>query len=220
MSLFDRFEDAIADLRSRVVISDEGYEQLTALARSRAFSVASLQQARMIQIVLDSLVGALERGEGLGDWRRGLPQKLREAWGKGSAYRLETIFRNNIQSALNRGRYKQMIHPTVRRFRPYWIYDAVLDNRTSPTCKERDRMVLPNDDPWWDSNYPPLHHRCRSVVRTLSKRRAERMGISTTEDIESAPQPGFGASPAAPETPLDTSTLDPDLRAIHEGRST
>jgi SPP1 gp7 family putative phage head morphogenesis protein len=218
MGLFERFDAAVADLRSRIVMSDAEYAVLTAAARAAAFKVAGLQQLRMVQLVLDSLTTAIGKGQGLSSWRKQLGADLKSAWGKGSAFRLETIFRNSIQSALNRGRFKQMTDPAIKKLRPFWLFDAVLDSRVSTICRERDQIVLPQDDPWWDSNYPPLHHRCRSGVRTLRAKQAQRKGISDPSTIETTAQTGFGAAPATDFTP-DLSGVDPALSAAFERRN-
>jgi len=216
-SLFERFAEAVAELRSRIVITDDEYQAMVDAIRLRVFRVAGLQQLRLVQQVLDSLVNALERGEGLDTWRRQLGEDIRNAWGAGSAFRLETIFRTNIQTALNRGRYAQMAHPSVLRLRPFWMYDAVLDSRTSLICRERDQVVKPADDPYWQTGYPPLHHRCRGAVRTLRKRQAEQKGITDTSDLSSAPGAGFGAPPTQSNFIPDLIGVDPGLRAIYEG---
>jgi len=195
MSLFETFQAAVDELRSRIAVSDDEYESLVDAARERAFSVAGLAQQRLVEQVLDTLAKAVERGQGLDEWRRQLGEDLKQAWGKGSAFRLETIFRNAVQTAYNRGRYQQMTHPTIMRMRPYWMYDAVLDKRTTPICRERDRTVKEATDQWWNSNYPPLHHRCRSAVRTLTRRQGEGRGVTDTSEVESSPQSGFGAAP-------------------------
>ena len=63
---------------------------------------------------------------------------------------------------------------------------AVMDNRTTSICSERDRLVIPKDDPdLLAENTPPLHPRCRSTLvphtiydpkgKTLSREEMERI---------------------------------------------
>lgn len=63
---------------------------------------------------------------------------------------------------------------------------AVMDNRTTEICSQRDRMVIPKDDPeLLAENTPPLHPRCRSMLvphtiydpkgKTLSREEMERI---------------------------------------------
>lgn len=213
------FTEAVAAIRARIVLTDAEYTALVAVSSDWAFWAAGLAQVRMVQDVLDSLTQAVEKGLGLDEWRRGLPAMMRSAWGRGSAWRLETIFRNAVQHAYSRGRYRQMTNPAVLRFRPYWLYDAVRDRQTSPICRERDRTVLPATDPWWQSNYPQLHHNCRSGVRTLRESQALRMGVTDTSTIRSQPQTGFGQAPAGPPVKqTDMTHVDPALQASFQDK--
>lgn len=220
--LLTTFAEAVEAIRRRIVISDEELAALTAVSSDWAFWAAGLAQLRMVQDLLDSLAAAVRRGVGLDAWRRKLPALLREAWGRGSAFRLETIYRNAVQHAFGRGRYKQMTHPAVKRFRPFWMFDAVDDARTTPICKERDRIIRPSDDPWWLSNYPPLHHRCRSGVRTLRAAQARRRGITTDQDLAdmgSLAQEGFGQAPVGPpRKQANMSGIDPGLIEIQAAK--
>src|SRR5690606_13728376 len=50
------------------------------------------------------------------------------------------------------------------------------------------------EDPFWDTHWPPLHHRCRSSIRNLRRTEAERRGITTTRPDAPVPE-GWGLSP-------------------------
>jgi len=50
---------------------------------------------------------------------------------------------------------------------PLLQFNAVLDDRTTELCKSLDGVVLPVDDPFWRTYYPPNHFNCRSDVRQL-----------------------------------------------------
>jgi SPP1 gp7 family putative phage head morphogenesis protein len=220
--LLTTFAEAVEAIRRRIVITDDELAALTTVSADWAFWAAGLAQLRMVQDLLDSLAAAVRRGTGLDAWKRRLPALLREAWGRGSAFRLETIYRNAVQHAFSRGRYKQMSHPAVKRYRPYWLFDAVEDARTTPICRDRDRIIREADDPWWLSNYPPLHHRCRSGVRTLRASQARRMGITTDEQLAemgSLAQDGFGQAPAGPpQRQADMSGIDSGLIEIQAAK--
>jgi len=190
-----RFDEALRWFLSRVILTDDELDDLNARARMQAWWFSGGEQLRLVQDVFDDLARALNLGLPFSDFKKQVSAKLASAWGGANPHRVETIWINAMQRAYGGGRYRQLTTPTMKRFRPYWMYDAVLDSRTSPMCKERDSKVLAADDPWWDSNYPPLHHRCRSGVRALTKRQAAQRGITTTPDFAEGPQGGFGASP-------------------------
>ena len=122
----------------------------------------------------------------------------------------ETVFRNAAQRSLNAGRYRQM--QDAAKWRPYWMYDAVRDTRTTEICRRLDETVRPADDPYWNTRIPPLHHRCRAGIRSLRKSEGERRVTNVPPPEQ--PQDGFGLAPDAdPVWKPDPSKYDPELYA-------
>lgn len=101
-----------------------------------------------------------------------------------------------------------MTSPMVKKFRPYWQYDAVNDSHTRPSHLAMDGKVFPADSPIWDTWYPPNGFRCRCAVQTLSKRQVEERGLTVEEKVPTAaelsdgrfvnimPDPNFSSNPA------------------------
>ncbi|MCC7202041.1 MAG: minor capsid protein [Nitrospirae bacterium] len=96
------------------------------------------------------------------------------------------IFDTNMSTAYMAGRHKQMTDPDVLKARPYWMYDAVNDSRTRPEHRAWDNLVLPADDPWWNTHYPPNGWGCRCSVRALGEHDLRRLG----KGVNSAPDDG------------------------------
>ena len=193
----ERFEEALAWFRSRFPVTDEILDALGDYATERAWRVAGVAQLDVVLDVFRELERAIETGATMREFRKSVGVKLAEAWGKSNAHRIETIYLTNLQKAYNAGRWRQVNDPQVARTRPYLMFDAILDSRTSDICKKRNGTVLLREDPWWHSNMPPLHHRCRSTVRSLRAREAERYGISGEPPRGDDPAPGFGMPPTA-----------------------
>ena len=112
--------------------------------------------------------------------------------------------------------------------RPYWMYDAVNDERTRPTHKMMDAQVRRYDDPFWDEWYPPNGFSCRCGVITLSAQQVKQRGIDVqrgmpraTVDIETGeithwkPDKGFDVNPAKTEYKPDLSNIDSDLKEAY-----
>lgn len=93
----------------------------------------------------------------------------------GSPHRLRTIYRTNMQSALNAGRHARMMEVAERR--PYWQYSNPGDERTTSLCASLNGKVFRYDDPIWQTMYPPNHWGCRSRVSSLSEREMQRDGL-------------------------------------------
>lgn len=192
-----RFDEAIAWFRKKQPVSREEWDQLTDDARAKAFTVAGVAQMSLVDDVMQSLQRALENGTTLEDFRAEVQGKLEREW-KGSvkdpATRVETIFRTNMQLAYGAGRVEQATDPEVAAQRTYWMYDAVLDGRTSEICNACDGTVLPADDPWWRTHTPPCHFNCRSQIITLDEETALSMGVTSSPPTVEALK-GFGGSP-------------------------
>lgn len=191
------FLEALEWFRSRTVMSEEDWQELAFEARVSAQKYSAVAQADLINDVFKALAAAIAKGTTLKVFQAAIGEKLVAMWAgteKAPALRIEKIFRTNIQRAYNAGRFKQMSKPTIRKARPYWMFDAVMDNRTSPICEKLNGVIILASDPWWDTHYPPMHFWCRSSVRALRAKNAKLRGI--TKKVPSiAADTGFGKAP-------------------------
>lgn len=158
-------------------------------AHAKAFTVAKMTQLDLLQDTKKIVQKALDEG-----WTE--QQFIKEAtpilkargwWGKeiiqnkdgsekmiqkGSAHRLKTIYKTNIQTSYMAGRYKQQLENID--IEPYWQYVAVLDSRTRPEHRELHGKIFKYDDKFWDYFYPPNGWGCRCRVRAFDKDHLEK----------------------------------------------
>lgn len=215
----ERFDEAVEWFRRRIPATDELIAEWGPETLRRAFLVAGVAELDVVAAIYVIVGQTIERGDGLDEFKRRAKAEIARWRARGD--RLETVYRTNIQTAYNRGRYHQMTRPAVKRLRPFWMYDAVLDSLTSDICRPRNGVVRRADDAWWNGNHPPLHHRCRSALRTLTRRQAEWRGITSDDDLpDTEPGEGFGGLPSLDEWEPDPSKYPPELWDIHERRST
>lgn len=211
----DRFEEALEWFLNRFPLTEEVLAELGEYAGARAWTVAGVAQLDIVLALFESIGTALDQTQSLEEWKRAAKPLLVQAWGDVSSSRLEVIFRTNIQKAYNRGRWVQM--QQVRSMRPYWMFDAIMDSRTTPICQARHHTLLPEDHPWWGTNYPPLHHQCRSSVRAMTPEQAQARGIDAAPPIDATdPSSGFGKTPTADEWRPDPNDYPQDLWDIFE----
>lgn len=218
------FEEAIVWLRERVPIANADLDELVAAARDKAFTVAGVAQLDVVQQVFDALERAVAFGTDLTAFKRAVGESLRAAW-QGSvpdpAWRIETIFRTNLQLAYAAGRHAMATDPAVLGVRPYWLYDAILDGRTTEHCRRWDGVVLPADHRAWLTHNPPAHFNCRATLTTLTEEQAQSMGATKRPPGVQAAE-GFGAPPdTAPPWQPDPKDYDPELwskRKLEEQR--
>lgn len=209
----DKFKEAMAAFRRKVPLTDDEWDDLEDEERERAFKVANVAQADLVQEVFDALDDAIENGSTLADFQADVGAQLAEAWGGEDAPRLETLFRTNVLGAYNQGRYEIFSTPEAKEARPYWRFDAIEDDRTDDECIEADKTVLPADDPWWQVHIPPLHFNCRCTYVALSEDEAREEGV-TDEPPKAEADDGFGGAPATDDWDADTSRFDDDLAAV------
>lgn len=177
-------EAAIAFWAWKAAMPYDAVKKMDEGARERAFYVTGLSQVDMVQTVQGALDQSLKNGTGLRDFKKQCADVIEsQGW---HDTRVETIFRNNMQTAYAAGRYAKM--QEVKETRPYWQYYTVEDTRVRPGHAILHKKVYPADHEFWRENYPPNGHRCRCGVRTLSKKQALREGLTIESDM---PESGY-----------------------------
>jgi SPP1 gp7 family putative phage head morphogenesis protein len=200
----------IADLRRRNVTLPEVFYALEDEKRSQAFTVSGLAKLDQIQRVADELARHVADGGTLRDF-----QKWAESqdWGL-PRHRLETIFRNAVQTAYNAGHWRSF--EEMKATRPYLMYDAINDSRTRPSHLALDGTIRPVDDQFWETHSPPLGHRCRCTLKSLSADQArERGGVTQNPPAEGVADDGWGAKPTVWSDTLET-VSEQKLDALQE----
>jgi SPP1 gp7 family putative phage head morphogenesis protein len=189
-------ERAIAYFRAKGLRPTFSYADMLGAAHDQAFTVAKMLDVDMLGQVRASLESALANGTSFGEWKRELEPILKAGgwWGDreivdpatgakvparlGSAWRLETIFRTNMQTAYAAQAWREIEEQADAA--PFLMYDAVDDFRTRPLHASWDRRVLPVSSAWWKTHYPPNGYNCRCGVIQLSADQLADMGLSPT----------------------------------------
>ena len=189
------FEEALKFIRDKIPMTDAEFARLVQEAKIRAFSVSGMAGLDALKDIQGSLTDAIEKGTSLAGWKKDVSMILNQ-WDITGA-RAETIYRTNLQTAYQVGRYEQMTDPDVMEMRPYWQYVAVMDQATRPEHAAMNGKVFPADDPIWDEWYPPNGFNCRCTVQTLSGSEMEREGykISKGSGVKVKPDEGWDFNP-------------------------
>ncbi|NBC17173.1 MAG: hypothetical protein GVY18_07640, partial [Bacteroidetes bacterium] len=156
----ERFNEAVDWFANRVPVAFWQSVLGPATAR-RAFTVAGVVELDVVTAIWALLTETIANGDGLDVFKRRARDEIAR-W-RASGDLLETVYRTNVQTAYNRGRWHQMGRPEVVRHRPYWLYDAVMDLRTTrDICRPLNGTIRQHSSTFWQTHHPPLHHRCRS----------------------------------------------------------
>ena len=162
-----------------------------------AFTVAKLMNGDLLDFVKKELTKVIDSGATFDDFSDKIAPALQRHgwWGKrdvidpltgqviearlGSASRLETIFRTNLQSAYAKGQWES-IEENMSTM-PYLMYDAVDDSRVRPEHARWDGIVLPASHSFWESHYPPNGYNCRCGVIQLSWEDLQDYGLQVSQ---------------------------------------
>lgn len=202
------FDEAVTWHLARVPMTRATWDVLSARAKRKAFTVAGVARADVIADIHKAIDRAITKGKTLEEFKAEVAPALLGAW-KGSvknpAWRIETIFRTNIQAAYSAGRWQQMTDPAVAKHRPFGQFDAVLDNRITANCEGLNGKILPWEEWAKRGLVPPLHFNCRSTLRSLRASQVEKKGGPSKNIPPMDVQEGFGSAP-------DEGEWEPDLK--------
>lgn len=188
-------EAAIRYFRQKGYTISWNWQETLQEANARAFTVAKMANLELLKTVNEKLDTVISEGKTERWFAKELTPLLQQAgwWGRplsvgpegqaqriqlGSPQRLQLIFRQNVQTAYNAGRWEQMLQN--RKSQPLWQYVAVLDQRTRPSHAALNGQVFRWDDPIWSTHYPPNGWNCRCRVRAMSERALKRRGLEVS----------------------------------------
>ncbi len=162
------FQEAIDALSAMVPASSETYRQMEASMKLRAFTIANISSLDAVDRVKKIYVNAIEEGISRSEALNNLDKYL-ETQGISDAnpYWLELHYRNNMMTAYNSGRWTQIADNELVEF---LTYVSVMDDGTTELCTELDGVTKAKTDEFWESFYPPNHHKCRGTVSALNKK--------------------------------------------------
>ncbi|WP_336845216.1 phage minor head protein [Providencia rettgeri] len=169
------------------------WQEANAASHAKAFTVAKAARLDILETIRAETDRAISQGITEHEFKQTLTPRLQAQgwWGKqvivdsdggaevvqmGSPSRLSTIYRTNVATAYQAGRYQQQLASVETH--PYWQYIAILDGRTRKSHAAMHGRVFRWDDPIWDKLYPPNDWGCRCRVRALTEAQVKRMGLT------------------------------------------
>jgi len=190
------FDEAIKSFQDKTVLTPDRYRQLTVAAQAKAFTVSGVARMDVLTDLYTGIDKAIAEGTTFRDFKKAVKETMtKRGWEGLNPYRLDTIFRTNIQAAYQAGHYERQT--AVAGNLPFWQYVAVMDGRTRPAHAAMNGRVLRSDDPFWQTSYPPNGFNCRCTVRALSKGDLSRESLNVEKDLKGMADPGFDSNPGA-----------------------
>lgn len=196
-------EEAIALMKAKGFAIAFDWRDVWQEENARAFTVAKAMSRDLLEDIREAVQRALEDGTTLAQFQKELAPKLiaRGWWGTklmtdpaggpdavakpvrlGSPHRLRTIFQTNLRTSYMAGRWQRI--QRAKRTLPFLRYVSVMDGRERPEHGAWHGTILPVDDPWWDTHFPPCGWNCRCDAQPLNQRMLDRRGEAVTKADE------------------------------------
>lgn len=193
------FDEAIDFFRAKTNVPPAIFATLADAARRKAFAIAAGATEQITASIRDLLDTALSDGLTLREFQAQAADVLtRGGVAAKNPWYWETVYRTNLSTSYQAGRWKQMTDPAVRASRPYLRYVSARTPTSRPSHVEKHGLVYPIDDPFWDEWMPPNSWNCLCSTMSVSEDLLERRGWSVSEeaDFES---PDFATNPGKTE---------------------
>ena len=177
-----------------------GFLDVEAEEHAAAFTVAKATSLDVLRDIREEVQAALDQGQTFETFKRDLRPRLqaRGWWGRsvmtdpatgeerevtlGTPRRLRTIYDANLRSARAAGQWERI--QRTKRAMPYLAYRLGPSERHRPHHAAKEWLVLPVDDPFWSSWYPPNGWGCKCWVMQITRARAEALGIDESPAVD------------------------------------
>lgn len=226
--LLDKEPDDILEwFRSKEVVLSNDMETTIKLIKNHVFTVTGVNKLDMLDAFKKELEKAIKEGLSLNSFKNNIrslyEQKgwLVKSEGKNllPGYRLENIYRTNLQDAYMQGRWDRELS-TIDLY-PYVQAISVIDKSTTRECKALNLMVFNKNDKYYQTYLrSPGHFSCRRRSRSLNDTKLKKLGIKVTKgesQKSNKNQKGFEHN-NKPWKP-DLSKYPKELREMYDGNN-
>lgn len=195
--------EALDFFKAKTLKPSFSFEDVWREQHAIAFTVAKAMQLDVLTTIQAALDQSLEQGKTFADFKRELRPTLKRLgwWGVkeqtdpatgevkpvqlGSPRRLKVIYDTNVRQAHAAGR-EEKAQRVKKRF-PYAMYVI------GPSENHREQhvawhgLILPVDDPWWDTHTPMNGWGCKCSKRLITVRQYDRLKKSGIPDPTAPP---------------------------------
>ena len=227
-------QDAIRRFEQRKLLAPSfRWQDVWQDEHQRAFAVAGVMREDVLAVFRDGLEAKFAEGGTLADFKKSVRPELaaKGFWGdvevtdpqsgevritRFDDRRLALIYDTNVRQSYLNGKWDR--YQKTKALFPFIRYETRDDARVRPAHQAWNGVVLPIDDPWWQTHWPMNGWRCRCDVYQTNERRLaadEAAGQQIkrqappedwlpyinpyTGEVKAVPRgvdPGFGAGPA------------------------
>ncbi|WP_153108944.1 phage minor head protein [Propionivibrio limicola] len=197
-------QEAVDYLKARGQLTQTfSWQDLWHEEHGQQFTVSRLARLDLLKAVQDGITKSVEGDLSRRDWTRNIKALLaKEGWwgevkGKDPASgeevttkfdnaRLKLIYDTNTRMAYSAGMWDRSWRN--RSTHPYVRYITKDDARVRATHRAWNNLVLPIDDPFWETHWPPNAWRCRCRVTGMTAREYEKRRAAGTINTKAPPE--------------------------------
>ncbi len=171
-------KEAVAFIADKPALARTAFNKLLPELKARAFTVAGIQAADVLQRTRD-LIAKIPEGADWNETKKGLLSEIspyfvdsdasaedQAGQRRAAERRAELLIRTHGQQAYAAGQYE--VQDAQRDLFPNWQYLTLGDGHVRGTHAALDGVVLPADHEFWKTHYPPWEWGCRCQVVPLT----------------------------------------------------
>lgn len=193
------FNEAIDHFKSRGIVNADAFEKMTSVERARSFFVAKTQSESVVAGMKSKLETTLTNGGSLREFQNEFLKSFSEegdrAGQKAARSYLETVYRTNIGTSYNAGRFQAQTSPAVAELYPYWQYVTAHDGRVRSAHERLHGKLWRVGSEEGQSFYPPNGFNCRCTMIVTDK--FNQKSFDKEADSSAIVAEGFFGSPMA-----------------------
>jgi uncharacterized protein with gpF-like domain len=175
---FDEMLEALR-LRLQNLIPTASWNDLWANEHDRGFMVAGAMEADLLSDLAGAVEGFITEGQSIDAFRQQFDEIVeRYGWDYTGPrdWRTRVIYQTNTATSYAAGRLAQLNDPELQAVAPFWMYRHGGSADPRPQHLAFDGLVMPANDPWWSTHYPPNGWGCSCYVIAVSREMALRLG--------------------------------------------
>lgn len=190
-------KEAIAYITSKKLATSYNWAEIYAQEHASKFTVAKIMELDVLDSIHQSVIDAVAEGQTFHTFKKGMLDKLGEdGWGnyaqkdevtgeeltRLSDKRLKKVYQVNKTQSYHTGSWHRF--EANKATHPYLRYRLGPSLKHRPDHKSFENLVLPVDDPFWQTHMPMNGWGCKCWVQSLTRDKAEKAGISDSPKIE------------------------------------
>lgn len=173
------FDAQIAFFRKKLALPTRSWTDIWQENHDHAFVVAGANKIALVEDLQTAVQKAIEQGTTIETFRKDFDRIVSDhgwSYKGGRNWRTRVIYETNLRTSHAAGRFEQL-----QQFGFWQYHHSLASEDPRPEHLGWDGLVLPKDDPFWQTHYPPNGWGCKCSVTGMSKARMQRNGLTPSE---------------------------------------